>query len=233
MYFLKGEAMILIVAAMEEELNALKALGDDVELSNYKDIKLVKMKLANKDVILSQSGVGKINAAYTASILAHHYQPELIINIGSAGGLKEAQHVGDIVIADEVQSHDLDIGADTYLDERFIYHADVKLNNILEKIIKDLGHVCYRGKIVSGDQFVVFNSYAYKRILKYHPEAICVEMEATAIGSAASRLKIPFVVIRAISDVPLKEDNDLEFEEFLALASQNSAKITQAFIENI
>lgn len=225
--------MILIIAAMPEELEALKSLGSNVSEDTYQDIKLVKMTLGNHDVMLSQSGVGKINAAYTTSILAHHFKPELIINIGTAGGLKANQKVGDVVIADVVQSHDLDIGPDTHKDPRFIYYGNQKYNDVLEVLISKLGHTCYRGQIVSGDQFVVFNSYSYKRIQELYPEAICVEMEATAVGSAATRLNIPFVVIRSISDVPLNKGNEVEFETFLKLASDNSAKLTKAFLENI
>lgn len=222
--------MILIIAAMQEEVVALKALGQDVQDITYLDIPLVKMTLSGKSVLLSQSGIGKINAAYTTAVLTQHFNPELIINIGSAGGLVENQTVGDIVMADVVLSHDLDIGPDTHNDPRFIYYPDIKAAKLAEKVASDLGHKVYHGKIVSGDQFVTNGSYAYNRILDLMPEAICVEMEASAIGGAASRMKTPFIVIRALSDVPLKLGNEVEFDEYLALASQNSAKICEAFL---
>lgn len=222
--------MILIIAAMQEELDALKALGSNVEDTLYKDIRIVKMMLSGKDVILCQSGVGKINASYTTSILSLHFEPKLIINIGSAGGLQDIQKIGDIVIADLVLSHDFDIGEDTHKDPRFIYHTHSDIVDLTEKTVRSLKNNVHRGKIVSGDQFVTFESYAYKRIKEIHPDAICVEMEASAIGAVASRLEIPFVIIRSISDVPIKDGNEVEFEKYLLLASKNSANITQAFV---
>ncbi len=223
--------MILIIAAMQEELIELKKLGENTEDKVFKNIQYVEMTLDGKDVMLALSGVGKINASYTASILASHFNPELIINIGSAGGLHKHQEIGDIVIADVVQSHDLDIGENTHIDTRFIYPSNKKYNDLLEKTIQNLGFNYDRGLIVSGDQFVVYDSYSHKRIQKYQPEAICVEMEATAIGAISHALKIPFVVIRGISDIPYKKGNEMDFETYLSLAAQNSATITKAYIQ--
>ncbi len=222
--------MILIIAAMKEEVDALKNLGEDVVESHYLDISIVNMKLSSKDVILAQSGVGKINAAYTTAVLTQHFKPELVINIGSAGGLVDSQRVGDIVLATTVLSHDFDIGPESHLDKRFIYHTDKKASTLAEAVSKALGHHVYHGLIVSGDQFVVHDSYAYKRIKEKTPEAICVEMEASAIGAAASRQGIPFIVIRALSDVQYKDGNELQFDEYLEFAAKNSALICQEFI---
>ena len=119
-----------------------------------------------------------------------------------------------------------------YTNLESLYYGNQKYNDVLEVLISKLGHTCYRGQIVSGDQFVVFNSYSYKRIQQLYPEAICVEMEATAIGAVANQLGIDFVVIRSISDNPYEENNEATFEAFLALASENSAQITEAFLEN-
>lgn len=225
--------MILIIAAMPEELNELKKLGQDVQEESFKNISYVTMTLSDTKVMLALSGVGKINASYTASMLASHFNPKLIINIGSAGGLHKHQTVGDIVIADVVQSHDLDFGEETYLDKRFIYYADKNYNDILEKTMQKLGYKYDRGLIVSGDQFVVYESYSHNRIKTYQPEAICVEMEATAIGAISNALEIPFVVIRGISDIPFKSGNEIDFETYLVLAAKNSALITKSFIEEI
>lgn len=224
--------MILIIAAMMEELDALRKKGSHIREKKVQGVHCVEMTLSNQSVVLALSGVGKINASMSASLLAMHYKPSLIINIGSAGGLHPHQKVGDIVIADQVQSHDLDIGENTPFDPRFIYKASNTLNDDLEKILKKLNFNYNRGLIVSGDQFVVFESHAFHRIKKYYEKAICVEMEATAIGAVANQLGIDFVVIRSISDNPYEKNNEATFEAFLALASENSAQITEAFLEN-
>lgn len=224
--------MILIMAAMQEEMDALIERANNVERTNFRDIQIVEMTLAQQDVVLAQSGIGKINAAYTTTMLANHFKPQLIINIGSAGGLVDSQRVGDIVIADTVLSHDFDIGENTHEDARFIYYPDLKASTLAKTVASTLGHNVYHGLIVSGDQFVVHGSYAYQRIKKNTPQAICAEMEASAVGAVSSRLNIPFIVIRALSDVQHKDGNELQFDEYLALASQNSALICEEFISH-
>ncbi|NLC65013.1 MAG: 5'-methylthioadenosine/adenosylhomocysteine nucleosidase [Erysipelothrix sp.] len=225
--------MILIIAAMMEELDALKKLGENIHETSVEDIHVVEMTLGDKPVILSLSGVGKVNAAYTTTLLSSVYKPTLIINIGSAGGLQPDQSIGDIVIANQVRAHDLDIGPNTIHDERFIYmphHDYAHLALSLTKALDIQGHV---GEIVSGDQFVSFESDALIRIQNIFPDAICVEMEASAIGGVSKRLKIPFVILRSLSDVPLREGNDITFEAFLPTASRNSALLTEKFIKSI
>lgn len=222
--------MILIIAAMDVERDALKALGENCHEKMVEDIPVVEMKLNGKDVVLCLSGVGKINAAYTTTLLCQTYQPELIVNIGSAGGLQTNQKVGDIVIANHVFSHDFDIGPNTYSDTRFIYIPDALLSTKAYEVTRRLELPTHMGIIVSGDQFITHGSDYLRKIQTHFPEAICVEMEASAIGGVAKRLKIPFLILRSLSDVPLKDGNEVEFEEYLPIASKNSAKITYEFI---
>ncbi len=225
--------MILIVAAMLEELNALKMLGDNVASRVVSDISVVEMELANQKVVLCLSGVGKVNAAYTTATLCEIYDFKMIINIGSAGGLQENQRVGDIVIADLVRAHDFDIGPNTLTDARFIYRPNLDYAQKAYTIAKNLGYRVHLGEIVSGDQFITHGSEALDRIKTKFADAICVEMEAVAVGAVSKRRDIPFIILRSLSDVPLKTGNELEFEAYLPIASKHSAEITQHFIASM
>lgn len=225
--------MIVIIAAMPVEMDALVALGTEVKEYQLEDIKAVTFVLGNHQVVCALSGVGKINASYTTTLLVNHFKPELVINIGSAGGLSSNQKVGDIVLGDQVRIHDLYIGAHTYHDSRFIYDAHTDYVDLSEAVSKELGHTTHRGVIVSGDQFVVNGSYALKNIETHYPDAICAEMEAAAVGGVCTRLKTPFIVIRALSDVPKNEGNEIEFETFVSLASKNSALICKGLVERL
>lgn len=225
--------MIVIIAAMPVEMDALVALGTEVNQSRVEDVQVATFKLGNHHVACALSGVGKINASYTTTLLVRHFNPKLVINIGSAGGLSTNQKVGDIVIADQVRIHDLFIGESTYQDPRFIYDAIPHYVDLSETVAKELGHTTHRGVIVSGDQFVVNGSAALRNIEAHYPEAICAEMEAAAVGGVCTRLKTPFIVIRALSDVPKNEGNEIEFETFVSLASKNSALICEAFVQRL
>lgn len=78
------EKTILIIAAMEEELNYLKAKLNNEKEMEYKGTKFFEGKLFNKKVILCEASIGLINAAFSTTIAIEKYNPNIIINIGLA-----------------------------------------------------------------------------------------------------------------------------------------------------
>ncbi|CAM2787022.1 5'-methylthioadenosine/adenosylhomocysteine nucleosidase [Erysipelothrix tonsillarum] len=225
--------MILIIGAMQEEVHALTMLMSDVSAETLDDIAVYKGMLSGQSVIVAQSGVGKVNAAYTATRLIGSFQPEMVLNIGSAGGLKIDQKQGDMVVASMLQYHDLDIGPNTQTDPRFIFEVDAQLLEIAKNTLDAMKKRYHVGLIVSGDQFVTKESQAFTNIQKHFPDAICVEMEATAIAHVCKRNNIPFIVLRGLSDVTHDPENEVNFEAYLPLASKVSAELCQSFINNI
>ena len=223
--------MILIIAAMNEELEALKSKLENPIEKNHGDILTYEGEIAGKEVVLSLSGVGKVNAAYTSTKLTDIYPIDTLINIGSAGGLKSSQKVGEIVIADECRYHDFDIGEEYKDDERFIFKPNTKLNNSAQKTIEEMGIKSHTGLLLAGDQFVTKNSDAFMNIQRKYPDAVAVDMESAAIAAVCKRANIPFIVLRSLSDVTTEEDNALSFEEYLPLASEQSAKVCYEFIK--
>ncbi len=223
--------MILIIAAMNEELEALKSKLENPIEKNHGDILTHEGEIAGKEVVLSLSGVGKVNAAYTSTKLTDIYPIDTLINIGSAGGLKSSQKVGEIVIADECRYHDFDIGEEYKDDERFIFKPNTKLNNSAQKTIEEMGIKSHTGLLLAGDQFVTKNSDAFMNIQRKYPDAVAVDMESAAIAAVCKRANIPFIVLRSLSDVTTEEDNALSFEEYLPLASEQSAKVCYEFIK--
>lgn len=220
----------LVIGAMEQEVGALVSLMEKPEESDLAGIKYFKGTLSGKSVVVAQSGIGKVNAAYTTTMLVSHFEPKEIINIGSAGGTQVGQSVGDIVVATRLQYHDLDIGANTKSDPRFIFDIDGSLVEGIETVLKDLNMPYHLGLIVSGDQFVTKESSSFQNIQAHFSEAIAVEMEATAVAAIAQKTETPIIVLRALSDVTHNEGNDMDFETYLELASTNSAKICEAYL---
>ena len=85
--------MILILAAMDQEVSAFLRYLDKTNEIMIDGIQVYE----GVDFIVAKTGIGKVKAAYTCLSLIHHYKPNLIINIGSAGGLRKGQEVGDVV----------------------------------------------------------------------------------------------------------------------------------------
>ncbi len=127
---------IAIIGAMEEEVTLLR---DNIKESTQETVAGCEFtfgKMRGADVILLRSGIGKVNAAMSTTIL-EKYKPDCIINTGSAGGFNPELNVGDAVISTEVRHHDVDVTAFGYeygqvpqLPAAFI--ADDKLINVAE-----------------------------------------------------------------------------------------------------
>lgn len=194
-------------------------------------------KLNGADVILLQSGIGKVNAAIGAALMIESYQPDFVINTGAAGGFPGDLKVGDIVISTQLIHHDMDCTVFGYkhgqvpgMPESFI--ADEKLINLADKCIHRLTDLSTKkASILTGDQFMN-NAEATKQIKNMFPDAEAVEMEGAAIAQTCYRFKIPFVVIRSISDIAGQE-NAVEYEEFVETAAVNSAKMVVEMINEL
>lgn len=224
--------MIGIIAAMDEEvveivklLEDKKEIKDELGNENY-----ILGKLSGKEVVVKKSGVGKVNAAISTTLLIDRFKPEYIVNIGSAGSLKNDVKIGDIVVATSIAYWDVDVfgWSRNFKDDHpsMVAHSDSKLVNVAKTLSNSNIHI---GPIVSGDSFVTKGAIT-DTILEYYPEAICAEMEAAAIAFTARRLKTPVIVIRGISDQTLVKGNEMTFEEYLKTASVVSANLCKEFI---
>lgn len=218
----------LMIGALKEEVDALLKRMNDIESDESHGVPYYRGTLSGQKCVLALSGVGKVNAAYTTTVLTGMFDVREIINIGSAGGLDENQKVGDLVIADELKYHDLSFG-DVPVDDRYFFYPKTQ---DFEKILIQLDLPYHKGLIVSGDQFVTKDSDAFKNIQLKFPSAIAVEMEATAVAAVAKKRGIPCIVLRALSDVTHHDNNDQMFEDYLELASENSAKLCSAYMES-
>lgn len=138
-----------------------------------------------------------------------------------------------MVLSSSCRFHDLDIGPDTPTDERFLFCPREEYVSLAEEVLIQMNIRYHKGLIVTGDQFLTKDLPAYQRVKTHFPEAICAEMEASAIASVCSRNQIPFLILRGISDLIFTDGNEVEFMTYLAEASKISARICQAFIRQI
>lgn len=221
--------MIGIIGAMEEEVAAIKAYMAIQQERKILDCVFYEGTIARQEVVLLQGGIGKVNAAVCATLLLTTYNITYVLNIGSAGGLHLAQSVGDLVISNTVTHHDVDVTAfGRALGEvpgyPVAFPADEKLVTTVQAVVTDLEIPFHIGNIVSGDQFIA-NEEQVTTIKTNFKEALCAEMEAAAIAQTCYKFKIPFIVLRSLSDVFNKGDSSMQFDAYLKIASENSARI--------
>ncbi|EOW6758369.1 5'-methylthioadenosine/S-adenosylhomocysteine nucleosidase [Cronobacter malonaticus] len=225
-----------IIGAMEEEVTLLRDKIANRQTLNIAGCEIYTGTLNGVEVALLKSGIGKVSAAMGATLLLEHCKPDVIINTGSAGGLAPSLKVGDIVVSDEVRYHDADVTAFGYEYGQMAgcpaaFKADEKLIAAAQETIEKLNLHAVRGLVVSGDAFIN-GSVNLAKIRHNFPQAIAVEMEATAIGHVCHNFGVPFVVVRAISDVA-DQQSHLSFEEFLAVAAKQSSLMVETLLTSL
>lgn len=222
--------MIAIISAMEIENKEILNLCKDVEEKVISNRHFFEATLANQPVICCLSGVGKVNAAMTTTLLLEHFPIDCILNVGTAGGLKDNQKVLDCVLSTRVVEHDFDT---SFLDgpegKGAYYDANPQLLNRVKKVAEEMKISFHEGLIASGDQFISSNEQINK-ILTDFPESLCVEMEAGGIAQAASNYGVPFIVLRSLSDIAIKEGNEMDFMEYASIASKRSAALCEKVV---
>lgn|SRR5690625_2957341 len=225
-----------IIAAMDEEIHFLREKINQKKETTIANTLFIEGELNNHSIVLMKSGIGKVNAAMSTTILHERYRPNWILNTGSAGGLAEELNIGDIIISTEVIHHDVDVTAFNYEFGQVpgmppSFKADSSLVKKAKSTLENLEISSTLGLIGTGDSFM--DDYERVSFIKEKfPALIAAEMEAAAIAQVCYQYQTPFVVIRALSDIAGKE-SDLSFEEFIYLAAENSTKFIIEMLKNM
>jgi len=219
-----------LITAMDEELDHLRECLKNEELVSIAGFDYYKGEIEGVKVVLLRCGIGKVSSAVGTSLMINIFAPEAVINSGSAGGMDTKLDVLDIVVSSKLAYHDVDV---TVFDYKYgqmcgmpaVYDADENLVSIATDAISDMKDLHSTvGMICSGDSFISCPEHTAK-IKKHFPEVQAVEMEGASIAQTCFLMKTPFVVIRAISDIPGKESNYKDFKEFLIDAGKVSAQM--------
>ena len=227
-----------IIGAMEEEVTLLKEAANIKKTTTIADMEFCEGNIGNKEVIIVQCGMGKVNAGICAQTLINTFNCKKIINVGVAGSLDNRIDIGDIVVSVDAVQHDFTVEAIGFKKGEipytglFAFPADEELRKLtVEAVAKaNLGIKVFEGRVCSGDQFIETSDQKEKILSDFG--GLCCEMEGGAIAQVCYLNHVPYVIIRAISD---KSDGteSMEYETFKVKAAANSAKIVQTIIENM
>ena len=225
-----------IIGAMEEEVTFIRETLRDRKTKTVARSEFHYGTIEGKEIVLLRSGIGKVNAAIGTTVLIHEFEPDYIINTGVAGGLNENLRVGDVVISTEVRYHDVDATVFGYEFGQVpqmppAYKADRHLMEIAKNAAENVGIRSELGLIVSGDSFVGKKEQV-ETIKKQFKNPFCTEMEAGAIAQVCYQIAVPFVIIRALSDIAGQEAK-VTYEEFVKTAAVQSAKHVIEIVKNL
>ncbi|HIY91359.1 5'-methylthioadenosine/adenosylhomocysteine nucleosidase [Companilactobacillus sp. HBUAS56275] len=223
-----------VIVPMEEEIKLMKESLTNVKKDSVAGVDITIGNYKNHQVYLAQSGIGKVQAGMTTTIINDRYQPDFVVNTGSAGGIGEGLHIGDVVISDKMAYHDVDATGFGYKvgqlpQQELYFNADPTYVEKIAAAAKRTGLTSHVGLIVTGDQFIDA-AEKIATIKKSFPDALASEMEGAAVAQVCTQFKTPFVVIRSMSDVG-DENASVNFDEFVLQAGRKSVTMLLNFLD--
>ena len=240
-----------VLGAFAEEVNILKAQVQQKKASTIQGIEFIHGILNGRRVVIAQTGIGKVNAAITTTLMLDHFHPQELIFTGIAGGVNPDLSPGDIVIGTLVAHHDYGtVTPDSMLirptrnpssmvENPVYFRSDSILitlagsaaeNVVLESISRHNGVLkpkIIKGTIITGDVFV--SSVTATQMLRKKTYADATEMEGASVAQACWQQQVPFIVIRSLSDNAGDNAYD-DVKKFYEVAARNSASLVMAML---
>jgi adenosylhomocysteine/aminodeoxyfutalosine nucleosidase len=216
------------MGAMPEEVEPIVAKLDNLKETVYAANTYYEGFYKGQEVVVAYSKIGKVFATLTATILIEKFACEKLLFSGVAGAISDDLQIGNLIIANGLCQHDLDITAFGhpfgYVPEGEVCIAtDESLREIAKKVAEEKGLTLKEGIIATGDQFVA--NPERKEWIGTTFNADALEMEGASVAVVCTALNVPFFILRAISD-SADMDAGFDFDAFL----ESSAKISADFI---
>ena len=247
------------MAAMDEELHRIVALLENVTTEKVARKTVYRGQLGQQSVVVVFSGWGKVASASTATMLIERYQISALIFTGVAGAVAKPLNIGDIVVGHSFVQHDMDCAGVLGI-QRFeiplLSRVEIPATASLMKLALDASHdflehdidksvskdalkalkittpTVHKGLIASGDQFIS-SAEQQQALLGALPNLLAVEMEGAAIAQVAYEYRLPFAVIRIISD-KADQHSTIDFPKFIdEVASHFTAGIIKQLVPKI
>lgn len=224
-----------IIGAMELEVEQLKGKMSIDRIVSKASMEFYTGTLSGVDVVIVRSGIGKVNAALCVQILADVFQVTHVINTGVAGSLNADLDIGDILVSRDALHHDMDVTIFGYQPGEVPqigfreFKANEAMINVAVTSCREVNpDINVRiGRVVSGDQFISSKEVRQKLIDLFAGD--CVEMEGASIAHGAYLNRIPFVIIRAISD-KADDSAEMDYPSFEKAAARHSARLVEHMI---
>jgi adenosylhomocysteine/aminodeoxyfutalosine nucleosidase len=226
---------IAIMGAMEEEITPLLEIFKDYKTIQYAQNTYYEINYKEIEIVIAYSKIGKVFASLTAATMIEKFNCTHLLFSGVAGGINPSLKIGDLIIANKLCQHDVDITAFGH-PHGFIPGSEVFIDtdNDLREMAKDLAMTLdiklIEGTIATGDQFV--HTQKQKDFIYTTFDADALEMEGASVAVVCKSLDIPFLVLRAISDTA-DMDAGFNFDEFLKTSADNSANFMVKLVDKI
>lgn len=228
-----------IIGAMEEEVAFLKEHMVLEEVVTVTGMDYYVGKISGKAAVVVQCGIGKVNAGICTQTLIREFHASSVINTGVAGSLDNRIDICDIVISTDTVQYDFDVSpiggfvkGEIPYTGLYAFAADNTLRETALAAVREAAPdvSVFSGRICSGDQFVYLTEQKDAIVRSFG--GLCCEMESASIAQVCCLNKVPFVILRAISDKP-DGSEEIEFNIFKDEAALRSARVVLKMTEMI
>jgi len=243
---------VAVLGAFADEIQVLENELENRQVIERAGIQFSRGLLNGKEVILAYTGVGKVNAAMTTTLVINNFNPSMVIFTGIAGGVNPDLKPADIIIAEKCVQHDLNfIYTDSLVsypvtnpvtgrENPVFFESDHELLQYLKDHVSDIRLHSYEiegllyhpkvrfGIIATGDAFIASNRKKTELITRFQADA--VEMEGAAVAQICYQQDTPFIIVRSISD-SADENAEMDVEKFLSVASENANRVVLKLLE--
>jgi adenosylhomocysteine/aminodeoxyfutalosine nucleosidase len=226
---------IAIMGAMPEEIEPIIAKLDNLNVVEYAANKYYEGSFNGKDIVVAYSKIGKVFATLTATVLIEKFGCSVVLFSGVAGAISDELQIGDLIIADGLCQHDLDITAFGH-PYGYVPEGEVcipttpRLREIAQKVASNKGINLKEGVIATGDQFIACSDK--KNWICDTFKADALEMEGASVAVVCNALDIEYFILRAISDAA-DMDASFSFDEFLESSAKISADLILSMVDEL
>lgn len=223
------------MGAMPEEIEPIISKLDNLKETRYAANTYYEGSYQGQELVVAYSKIGKVFATLTATSLIQKFGCDTLLFSGVAGAISPELNIGDLIIADGLCQHDLDITAFGhpygYVPEGEVcIPTDMTLRTIAKEVASEKDLKLVEGIIATGDQFVA--NPERKEWIGETFKAHALEMEGASVAVVCSSLDVPFFILRAISD-SADMDASFNFDEFLESSAKISADFILSMVEKI
>lgn len=218
-----------IIGAMDDEIAMYLDHLRKVKKTKYSIFTFYQGRFHDQNIVLVKSGVGKVFAAMITQYLIDKFGVTAILFTGVGGSLNKTLKIGDVVVSNDTVQHDFNAvplgfkrGQISYTNYRF-FKADSKLRSVALKA-KLNTHKIIVGRILTGDQFFTQREKKRQKYLTKELKGDCIEMEGAAVGQVCIMNKVPFLIVRTVSD---QADGTAvrDYNQFKHIVAANSFQI--------
>ncbi len=245
---------ILILGAVPQEIAPFLTALKDGEKQESWGIPYWTGHLEGKPVAVAITGIGKTYTGMTATLLITQLKPRLVLMSGTGARIDPKLRTGDVIVATMLHEHDY--GSLTRNDMVYrplnspidgaevanafspsvalLHKADEAIASYPAPSITAEG-VTYSGKVrrgvvVSSDLFGVTDQRI--QTLRTHFHADIMEMESAALAQVCQTLGVPYLVIRAGSNVAQEAPND-DYLRLGPIAAKQAAMFTLHLVKSL